>query len=245
MIPLRIADVHAVDIPDAWYQLVRMCLEYGQHYTVEQGSFTGQTRLELDSTQVYIKKAYNINTDGSYDAMLPVMPEGSTIPAPVESGYVEKYMPYIMTGEIAENESYTYGSRINRYKLPRPAAFVPDNFLNQVSHVLGLIAKTPHTNQAILQVAEPADCMLEDPPCLRHIDVKVRVHDDKQYLVFYPYFRSWDLWSGFPANLAGLAVLQNHMAYMVGMEVGPMVAYSKGLHIYGYAEDLAHMRYTL
>ena len=35
-------------------------------------------------------------------------------------------------------------------------------------------------------------------------------------LIFYPYFRSWDLWGGFPANLAGVAVLQKSMADEIG-----------------------------
>ena len=61
-------------------------------------------------------------------------------------------------------------------------------------------------------------------------------------LIFYPYFRSWDLWGGFPANLAGIAVLQKTMADEIGVEAGPIVASSKGLHIYGYVEELAKLR---
>ena len=68
----------------------------------------------------------------------------------------------------------------------------------------------------------------------------MRIKDNE--LWFYPYFRSWDLWGGFPANLAAIAVLQKYMADEIGVGIGPMIASSKGLHIYGYAEELAKLR---
>jgi len=127
-----------------------------------------------------------------------------------------------MTDQIEPNEDYTYGSRIS----------------TQLMRFVDLLTLTPNTNQAILQVAMPGDHQLTDPPCLRHIDMRVK----DGTLVFYPYFRSWDLWGGFPANLAGIAVLQRYMADEIGVDVGPMIASSKGLHIYGYVEELARIR---
>ena len=53
---------------------------------------------------------------------------------------------------------------------------------------------------------------------------------------------SWDLFSGFPANLAGIQVLKEYMAGEIGVEDGEMIVESKGLHLYGYAEDLAKLR---
>ena len=46
----------------------------------------------------------------------------------------------------------------------------------------------------------------------------------KQELHFFPYFRSWDLFAGFPANLAGIAVLQKYMADEIGIKSGPIIA---------------------
>jgi thymidylate synthase len=90
----------------------------------------------------------------------------------------------------------------------------------------------------VLQVARPEDIILEDPPCLRHIDT--RIQDDK--LHFFIYFRSWDLWGGLPANLAGIETLHKYMAEEIGVEQGEFIVESKGLHLYGYAEELAKMR---
>jgi thymidylate synthase len=212
----HISSIEARDIPDAWFQCLLNVQKYGFKYPVEQGSFIGTIRLELDWITVYIKYPYA----EPYDLMLPRIPLQYGIPNPVAYGYVEQYLPYLMTDTIEKGEDYTYGSRI----------------WPQVPHFIELLKKTPNTNQAILQVARPEDSMLNDPPCLRHIDIRIR---DKETLVFYPYFRSWDLWGGFPANLAAIAVLHKYMADEIGIQQGPIIAASKGLHFYGYVENLA------
>ena len=76
---------------------------------------------------------------------------------------------------------------------------------------------------------------LSDPPCLRAIDTRIR--DDK--LNFIVYFRSWDLWAGFPSNLAAIQLLKEYMACEIGVADGELIASSKGLHLYQYAWDLA------
>lgn len=210
--------INAVDIPDAWFQCLYNLYDYGFKHTVELGSFEGETRLEFDWVSIFISHPYA----EPYDTMLPQVPSGLGIPNPVASGYVEQYLPYLMTDVKAPNEDYTYGSRI----------------YEQIDTTIQTLKATPETNQAILQVAQPSDIGLVDSPCLRHIDLRVK----ENTLMFYPYFRSWDLWSGFPANLAAIAVLQKYMADEIGVDNGSMLASSKGLHIYGYAEELAKIR---
>ncbi len=233
--------INATDISDAWFQCVWNILEKGRRYEVQHGSFEGETRLELDFAVIQISNAYH----EPYDAMLPKIPAHLGIPDPVEAGYVEQYLPYLMTDHIEEGEAYTYGQRMINHEWIEGEAMVDCSrqaswwrHVRQVDHMIEILQKTPDTNQAILQVAQPQDCLLDDPPCLRHIDL--RVMDSK--LHFFPYFRSWDLWSGFPANLAGIAVLQKYMADEIGIQMGEIVASSKGLHIYGYAEELAKIR---
>jgi len=215
---MKIINIKAVDIPDAWFQCVYAILKDGFKYKIQHGSYTGQMRLEFDQITVLISYPYA----EPYNKMLPQIPEHLNIPNPVEDGYIEQYLPYLMSYHIEPTEQYTYGSRI--YK--------------QIDYFTKLLKKTPNTNQAILQIARPSDCTLDDPPCLRHIDMKIK----KGKLIFYPYFRSWDLWGGFPANLAGIAVLQKSMADEIGVKIGPICASSKGLHIYGYVEELAKLR---
>jgi len=211
-------NINAVDIPDAWFQLINEIQYSGFKYEIQQGSFVGQTRMEFDFVTVTINKPYM----EPYDLMLPEIPTHLNIPNPVANGYVEQYMPYLMTDIKRPDEEYTYGSRI----------------AYQIIHFISLLKKTPNTNQAILQVGKPSDCMLDDPPCLRHIDMRIKDGE----LIFYPYFRSWDLWGGFPANLAAIAVLQKYMADEIGVKSGCICASSKGLHIYGYVEELVKLR---
>lgn len=214
----EVTKINAVDIPDAWFQCLSKVQEVGFKYKIQHGSYIGQTRMEFDMIVINIKNPYK----EPYDLMLPQIPINLGIPNPVDNGYVEQYLPYLMTDHIEPGEQYTYGSRI----------------YNQIPKWIEVFKKTPNTNQAVLQVGEPNDSNLEDPPCLRHIDMRIK--DNK--LIFYPYFRSWDLWGGFPANLAGITVLQKSMADEIGVELGPICASSKGLHLYGYVEDLAKLR---
>ena len=95
------------------------------------------------------------------------------------------------------------------------------------------------SNQEILQVGAPADIILPDPPCLRHIDTRVRYTGKfgKPQLHFFVYFRSWDLFGGFPENLGGIQLLKEYMADSIGIEPGETLAWSKGLHIYQYVGD--------
>jgi thymidylate synthase len=224
----HIENINATTIPDAWFQCVSRILDVGFKYEIQHGSFVGQTRLEFDFVTIFIKHPYA----EPYDLMLPEIPSHLNIPNPVDYGYVEQYVPYLMTDAKKEGEDYTYGERLCK---------AGDNGhfgINQIEHWISILKHTPNTNQAVLQVADLMDFSLKDPPCLRHIDMRIK---DNQ-LIFYPYFRSWDLWGGFPANLAGIAVLQKYMADEIGVKSGPICASSKGLHIYGYVEELAKLR---
>jgi thymidylate synthase len=70
--------------------------------------------------------------------------------------------------------------------------------------------------------------------------VDTRIRYGKLHFILY--FRSWDLWNGFPANLAGLQILKEHMAAEIGVEDGEIFAASKGLHLYDYTWDQAKCR---
>ena len=86
-----------------------------------------------------------------------------------------------------------------------------------------------------MAVGDSQSIYLADPPCLRMIDTRVR----EGRLNFIVYFRSWDLWAGFPSNLAAIQLLKEYIAGEIGVEDGELVAMSKGLHLYEYAWELA------
>jgi len=75
-------------------------------------------------------------------------------------------------------------------------------------------------------------------PCLKVVDTRIK--DGKLHFPMV-YFRSWDLWAGFPVNLAGLQLMKEFMAEAIGVEDGEMIVASKGLHLYDYQWELAKM----
>ena len=56
------------------------------------------------------------------------------------------------------------------------------------------------------------------------------------------YWRSWSLWGGFPANLAGLQLVSELVAQEIGAEPGKLIASSKGLHLYEFELQVAAER---
>ncbi|RJR27798.1 MAG: thymidylate synthase [Desulfobacteraceae bacterium] len=208
--------IEARDLPDAWFQCVYRILESGSSYVIDRGSYQGQRRLEFDYVTIHIKYP-------GVRPLLPDIPPSLGIPNPVAEGYLEDYLPYLMTSKKQPGEDYTYGS----YLEP------------QISEVIKIYREHGFgTNQAYMTVGDPQSIYLRDPPCLRGIDTRIR--DGK--LHFIVYFRSWDLWNGFPANLGALQLLKEFMASSIEVEDGEIIAASKGLHLYDYVWELAKLR---
>lgn len=252
--------IEAITLSDAWYQSLYRCVEVGKEFIIDKGSYERQKRLEFDYITVRIKYPHT-------KPLLPEIPAQYNIPNPVAPDYLDEYLPYLMTGEIKEGEAYTYGQRLCRSKFEfieqinsnskimiNDKDVYKDNrvvetsgyvdigtdsyFLNQIELLIWTYKKKGYrNNQMCMQVAKPADMLLLDPPCLRHIDT--RIQDGK--LHFFPYFRSWDLWGGFPANLAAIELMKQYIASEIGVENGEIIASSKGLHIYDYCFRLAEI----
>ncbi len=208
--------IEARDLPDAWFQCVYRILERGRTYTIDRGSYKGQKRLEFDYVTVHIKYP-------GTRPLLPDIPPALGIPNPVADDYLDQYLPYLMTSAKKEGEEYTYGE----YLEP------------QISEVIRIYREDGYgTNQAYMTIGDPETIHLSDPPCLRGIDTRIK--EDK--LHFALYFRSWDLWNGFPANLGAIQLLKEYMADSIGVGDGEMIAASKGLHLYDYIWELAKLR---
>jgi thymidylate synthase len=203
--------IEARDLSEAWFLCLSKCFEKGYEYKIERGSFAGQRRKELGLIVI------NIKNPGTRP-LIPDVPPG--VPPPSTMEYVESYLPYLMTSQRAEGEEYTYGQYLEK-QIPEVIKMYKEQGFN--------------TNQAYMTVGDGNSIFQADPPCLRGIDTRIR--DNK--LNFIVYFRSWDLWAGFPSNLAGIQLLKEYMASEIGVEDGELIGISKGLHVYEYAWDLA------
>jgi len=208
---MKISVIEARDLSEAWFLCLRKTLAEGYEYKIERGSYTGQRRKELDFIVVQVKNP-------GARPLVPDVPLG--VPPPSTMDYVESYLPYLMTAHKAEGEQYTYGQYLEK----------------QIAEVIKMYKEDGYnTNQAFMAVGDSQSIFLSDPPCLRAIDTRIR--DNK--LNFVAYFRSWDLWAGFPSNLAAIQLLKEYMAEEIGVGDGEIVAMSKGLHLYEYSWELA------
>lgn len=226
--------IYASTISDAWFQLIYSILDKGYIQNIQHGSFEKeQYRVQYPGIAVFIEKPW-------YD-IVPQIPPHLNIPAPTSMEYIEDYFAnYLMNPELSENETYRYASRIH-YPMPKGGT--------QLDRVIKLLKETPLTNQAVIEVATPEDldvCYGKDgkldPPCLRVLDFKAIPSGEELLLTVTAYFRSWDLWAGFPTNLGGIELLKQYICQETGLRNGPMYAYSAGAHIYGYQEKLVKLR---
>ncbi|MBM2832797.1 MAG: thymidylate synthase, partial [Dehalococcoidia bacterium] len=199
---MKVTHIEARDLPEAWWRCIRELLLNGHDYVIDRGSFEGRKRKEFDFVVVRIEHPGN-------RPLIPEVPEG--VPPPVSPEYVDGYMHYLMADYKAPNEDYTYGQYLEK----------------QIEEVIKMYREGgPNTNQAFMAVGDQHSIFLKDPPCLRGIDTRIR--DGKLHFVVW--FRSWDLWAGFPANLAGIQTLKEYMACQIGVEDGEIIACSKGMH---------------
>jgi thymidylate synthase len=208
---MKITQIEARDLSEAWFLCLRKVLTDGYEYVIERGSYQGQRRKELEFAVVHILKP-------GIEPLVPTVPQG--VPSPSTMDYIESYLPYLMTSQKAEGEQYTYGQYLEK----------------QIAEVIRMYKEDGHnTNQAFMAVGDARSIFQSDPPCLRSIDTRIR--DNK--LHFLVYFRSWDLWAGFPSNLAAIQLLKKYMADEIGVGDGEIIASSKGLHLYEYSWELA------
>lgn len=260
MSALNLINIEGTTIPDTWFQALYKVLEVGNAFTIDKGSFEGIKRLEFDYITLHIKKPDG-GEPGNISHLLPVMPDAlKHIPSPLdEKGYYE-YLPYLLTEEKLDNEAYTYGNRIQCAKMSleqikrfhnvtmtdflelqdcgiiKRVDLTQEFTLNQMELIIWLYKNKGHrNNQCIMNIAQPADRFLKDPPCLQFLDT--RIQDNT--LHFFVYFRSWDLWGGFPGNMAAIETMKQYMSNSIGVKNGGIIAFSKGLHIYDYVWELA------
>lgn len=226
--------LHAKTISDAWFQLIYNIFDHSYTQKIQKGSFENeQYRLQYPGIAVFIEHPS--------EDMIPVIPPALNIPSPTTMEYIEDYFAnYLMDPELSENETYKYASRIH-HPLPKGGT--------QLGKVIEVLKETPLTNQAIIEIGSPEDhdvCLGNDgkldPPCLRLLDFKAVPVGDEFALTVSCYFRSWDLWAGFPTNLGGIEILKTYVAGETKLKNGPIYAYSSGAHIYGYQEEIARIR---
>lgn len=208
--------VKAKTINDAWHQAVYLCWKKGLDYKIDKGSYQGQIRRQFDFFACEIE----------YPETRPLkieFPEGLSVPPPNTDEQINQYaVNYLLNSEVSKNETYTYGSRM--FDFPNPDG----SRTNQFEWIIDHFRKYPGNNHCALTIPLGGDLNLPHAPCLRTVDLKIV--DGK--LNISVYFRSWDLWGGFPTNLGGFQIFNEIAAQGIGIPTGKMFAASAGLHLY-------------
>lgn len=208
---MNIHTIEALDLSEAWWRCLCGVLADGYDYVIDRGSFVGHHRKELDLAVIRIRVP-------RIRPLVPTTPVGIAPPTSIE--YVEEYLQYLMTSAKAENEQYTYGEDLEP----------------QIPKIIDMFKCTgQNTNQAVMTVGNRNSIDLDDPPCLKLIQCRLRYG----VLNFVVYFRSWDLWGGFPSNLAAIQLLKEYMAQEIGVLDGELLAVSPGLHLYDHTWEWA------
>ncbi len=245
--------INATTLGDAWFQALYKIMEEGRRYLVDEGSYKGIYRA---GAPVVIQINYP-----NVPPIFPIMPEGSNIPAPTTEDDINDYVHYLITADRKSNEHYTYGEDLHwqiewvveHYRtrgygnnhcymaVGRPETVY---FYDRDIDYREVIIVRDYATKKRLWLRKIKNVWNKDPKiqassqCLRGIDTWI---DDKK-LNFWAYFRSWDLWGGFPVNLGGIQRVKEYMAAKIGVEDGMMIVSSKDLHVYEHTWAVALMR---
>ncbi|MFH0803802.1 MAG: thymidylate synthase [Candidatus Tagabacteria bacterium] len=239
-------------IDDCWFKILRKVLLEGRTYKISSGSFEGHSRISnfiiAEMHQPWIRP------------LVPFMPEGANISPPTTAERIEKYIEKLLHPESKEkNEHYTYAEDLwwefeeivkyfKKYGFDNACCYMgvgrPESlfFYNRdVDYREGIIVRDRNTKRTVYKrkinnLWNRDENVEVSAQCLRGIDVSVV--NNKLY--FTCYFRSQDLYSGFPENYGGIQIVKEYMVAALGIEDGPLIAISKDLHVYDYAAAVAY-----
>jgi len=205
--------ISAFDCPDAWFKVLSKIWKEGDVFRVGFGSEETET------------KKLNLSIEITNPENRPLVSEK----APCDFRYVQGYaLEYLWCGEKQEDETYTYGSRLN-------------SPVNQVEEAIKRYLEEQQDRQVTMVIRIPSDIKKyiennkkSEPPCLSLIDTEIlenRMH-------FTCYFRSWDAYGGLAANIAGLQLFNEAFVNEINergnmsLKTGKLIFHSKNCHIY-------------
>ncbi len=204
--------ISAFDCPDAWFRTLNCIWQEGDTFKVGFGSEETET------------KKLNISIEIAHPENRPLVSDK----APCDMRYVQGYaLEYLWCGEKQDEETYTYGSRLN----------TP---INQIEEAVQRYVQEQCDRQVTMVIRLPEDVKKyvrdkkHEPPCLSLIDTEIL--EGKMHLTCY--FRSWDAYAGLPANIAGLQLFNEAFVKEINsrgnleLETGKLIFHSKNCHIY-------------
>jgi thymidylate synthase len=201
------------DCPDAWFKTLNQIWSEGETFKVGYGSEETET------------KKLNLSIEITRPENRPLVSDK----APCDIKYVQGYaLEYLWCGE-KQDETYTYGSRLN-YPVNQIEEAVKRYVEEQRDRQVTMVIRLPED----IKKFRPGTTERHEPPCLSLIDTEIL--DGKMHLTCY--FRSWDAYAGLPANIAGLQLFNEAFVSEINergnlsLKTGKLIFHSKNCHIY-------------
>lgn len=193
----------ALTVPEAQYLLRGRCMEEGRLTLIDKGEFEQSSvyRLQLPPNRATVTITEPTNL---FD-----------LPKEITIKQIAEYMVGLMDPTKGGEATYTYGNRM----------------ATQLPIVMEMLRKTPHTNQAIIEIGLPTDFYLDHMPCLRSIHFIV--WDGKLDACIH--MRSNDLEEAFLLNNYGFAFLHREVAEYAEIPLGHYHYTGTGTHIYSHS----------
>jgi len=249
-------------IDEVWFSLLLELCKTGRIYKITEGSCAGSFRVEFDFVAGTIYEPVQYTEGHVRLPLAVTVPQGCPCPttdADIEEYFVNYIMDGNL--EPNEHYRYSTFIVGGNYKIPYfevPSPCDPNKVTGNVMGQHNYSVVVPNqlqwcinhykkkgfgNNHCCMSISYPESNLAYDisytneserqtSPCLRLIDTKIINEDGVNYLCMNCYFRSWDLWGGWPVNMGGIALLQEYMASELGVEVGSLSFTSKGLHVY-------------
>jgi thymidylate synthase len=255
------------DHVEAWKLFMLHAINSGRRYLITSGSHAGSERFSIDSAHAYIRYPETrplapIANPGLIPPVGKVKiknPDGTE----TEMDEIEHYFHnYVLNPHGPQpDEHYNYSEWL--YPLAQNAIdyYSEKGFGN--AHAV-LRVGDPFCFRDYFKPIKD-ECSRPTTPCLLGIDTRIVEADywyprgdklriwqplgvnapDRYFLIFYVYYRSWDLFGGFLTNMGGFQLLKEYMAAMIeeqsGKAVypGPSIVQCKDLHLYSHHEEAA------
>jgi thymidylate synthase len=131
--------------------------------------------------------------------------------------HLEKYLPQLMTANIVEGVSYTYGQRLRNFK-----------GINQIDAIVEDLRKAFFSRRAVAMTWDvEKDYNSSNSPCL---DLIQALGQEKLHMTAY--IRSNDMFKAWPENALALLMIHEEISKKVNVPRGDLIIISNSAHIY-------------
>jgi len=139
---------------------------------------------------------------------------------PFTDSDLKDYLPQILTAEKPPKTAYTYGERLLSQEGGKPS---------EIERAVQKLKEAQYSRRAYATTwRSEIDSDSKNPPCLTQITWLVQ--EGKLYQTVF--FRSHDLYEGWPMNMMALKQMQHNIAEELKLKPGQLICISQSLHLY-------------